>query len=136
MYELFEHTADLGLRARAPDLGTLFAETATCLFSAIVEDPAAVRPTAAVAIVIAGDDREYLLYDWLKELLYRFDAEHMVFARFEVHVREDGSGGTARACIDGCGAGSVRCLVISSIVVLATNGGRPVTISNITTPSV
>jgi SHS2 domain-containing protein len=95
MYELFEHTADLGLRATAPDLDALFAEMAACLFTAILEDPTSVRPTTAVAVEIAGTDREFLLFDWLKELLYRFDAEHQVFARFEVRVRPDGLSGTA-----------------------------------------
>ena len=38
MYEFFEHTADLGLRVRAPDLNTLFAEAGTALFAAVVED--------------------------------------------------------------------------------------------------
>lgn len=96
MYELFEHTADLGLRAVAPDLDTLFAEAATCLFSAIVEDLSAVRPETAVTVELRGEDREYLLFDWLKELLYRFDAEHMVFGQFEVQVRADGLTATAR----------------------------------------
>ena len=95
MYELFEHTADLGLRATAPDLDILFAEAAACLFSAIVEDLATVRPETAVTVELRGDDREYLLFDWLKELLYRFDAEHMVFAKFEVRVRDDGLTGIA-----------------------------------------
>jgi SHS2 domain-containing protein len=90
MRELFEHTADLGLRVRAPDLDTLFAEAAACLFSAVVEDPAAVRPEAEHAFELAGTDREYLLFDWLRELLYRFDADHLVFGRFEVRVRDDG----------------------------------------------
>jgi SHS2 domain-containing protein len=90
MRELFEHTADLGLRVTAPDLDTLFAEAATCLFSAVVEDLAAVRPQVEQAIEIAGTDREYLLFDWLRELLYRFDAEHLVFGQFEVRVRDDG----------------------------------------------
>src|SRR5689334_13740816 len=31
MYETFEHTADLGLRIRAPDLDTLFAEAGRAL---------------------------------------------------------------------------------------------------------
>ena len=44
MYELFEHTADLGLRVIAPDLDTLFAEAGACLFSAVVEDLGTVRP--------------------------------------------------------------------------------------------
>lgn len=95
MYELFEHTADLGLRAAAPDLGTLFADMAKCLFAAVVEDPDAVRPETAVAIEVSGTDREYLLFDWLKELLYRFETEHMLFARFEVNVRDDGLSATA-----------------------------------------
>jgi SHS2 domain-containing protein len=96
MYELFEHTADLGLRVRAADLDTLFAEAAACLFSAVVEELSSVRPETAVTVEIAGEDREYLLFDWLKDLLYRFDAEHMLFGRFEVKVRDDGLTGTAR----------------------------------------
>ena len=95
MYELFEHTADLGLRATAADLDALFAEMATCLFSAVVEDVASVRPEAAVTVELAGHEREYLLFDWLKELLYRFDADHLLFGRFEVRVRPDGLTGTA-----------------------------------------
>jgi SHS2 domain-containing protein len=95
MHELFEHTADLGLRVRAADLDTLFAEAAACLFSAIVEDPSAVRPAVAHTIEVPGEDREYLLFDWLRELLYRFDAQHMVYGRFDVTVRDDGLTATA-----------------------------------------
>ena len=95
MYELFEHTADLGLRVRAADLDTVFAEAAACLFSAIVEDPDTVRPTTAVTVELAGTDREFLLFDWLKDLLYCYDAEHMLFGKFEVRVRDDGLTGTA-----------------------------------------
>lgn len=95
MYELFEHTADLGLRATAPDLDALFAEMAHALSAAILEDPSSARPTTAVTVEIAGTDREFLLFDWLKELLYRFDAEHQVFGRFEATVRPDGLTATA-----------------------------------------
>jgi SHS2 domain-containing protein len=95
MYEFFEHTADLGLRIRAPSLDTLFAEAAQALFAAIVEDLAAVRPLQQVEVQLSGSDREYLLFDWLKELLYRFDAEHLLFSRFQVHVHDDGLTGSA-----------------------------------------
>jgi SHS2 domain-containing protein len=95
MYELFEHTADLGLRATAATLDELFAEAATALFSAIVEDLATVNPATSLRVDLSGTDREYLLFDWLKELLYRFDAEHLVFCRFEVSVRDDGLTGIA-----------------------------------------
>jgi SHS2 domain-containing protein len=95
MYETFEHTADLGLRARSPDLDTLFAEAACALFAALVEDLATVRPLERVEITVSGDDREFLLFDWLRELLYRFDADHRLFSRFEVRVAADGVSGVA-----------------------------------------
>jgi SHS2 domain-containing protein len=95
MYEFFEHTADLGLRVRAADLDALFAEAARALFAAIVDDLDAVRPLQRVDVSLTGTDREYLLFDWLKALLYRFDAEHLVFGRFEVRVTADGLAGSA-----------------------------------------
>jgi SHS2 domain-containing protein len=95
MYEFFEHTADLGLRVRAADLETLFVEAAQAMFAAIVEDPATVQPLQEVELRVTGTDREYLLFDWLKGLLYRFDAEHLLFSRFAVHVGSDGLTGKA-----------------------------------------
>ena len=54
MYETFEHTADLGLRVRAADLDSLFAEAAQCLFSAIVEDLTTVQPLKRVEVQLSG----------------------------------------------------------------------------------
>lgn len=90
MHETFEHTADLGLRIRAADLDTLFVEAAQALFSTIVEDLATVQPAQRIDIQLEGDDREFLLFDWLRELLYHFDAEHLLFGKFTVQVRDDG----------------------------------------------
>jgi SHS2 domain-containing protein len=95
MFETFEHTADLGLRIRAADLDTLFAEAAQGLFSIVVEDLATVRPTQAVEVRLQGDEPDLLLFDWLKELLYHFDAEHLLFGKFAVTVRPDGLTATA-----------------------------------------
>jgi SHS2 domain-containing protein len=90
MHETFEHTADLGLRIRAADLDTLFVEAAQALFSAIVEDLATVQPIRRIDVQLAGDDREFLLFDWLRELLYHFDAEHLLFGKFTAQLRDDG----------------------------------------------
>ena len=87
MYETFEHTADLGLRVRAPDLDQLFVESAQALFSAIVDDLQTVRPTQKIDVNLDGDDLGYLLFDWLNELLYRFDTEHLLFGKFEVRIK-------------------------------------------------
>jgi SHS2 domain-containing protein len=95
MYETFDHTADLGLRIRAPDLDTLFAEAARALFAVIVEDLEAVQPRQPVQVELAGEEREFLLFDWLRELLYQFDSQHLLFSRFQAHVGEEGLHATA-----------------------------------------
>src|SRR5207244_11096641 len=80
---------------RAPDLAMVFAEAAEAVFSVVVEDLATVRPDQAVDVRVEGQDREYLLFDWLKALLYHFDPEHLLFRRFEVRVGENGLEGRA-----------------------------------------
>ena len=50
MYETFDHTANVGLRARATDLKTLFAEAARAMFSVMAADLDAVRPLEEVAV--------------------------------------------------------------------------------------
>ncbi len=80
---------------RAADLDTLFAEAAACLFSAVLEEIASVKPTQSITVELEGTDREFLLFDWLRELLLRCEADHMVFGKFEVEVRDDGLTGTA-----------------------------------------
>ena len=95
MYEFFEHTADLGLRIRAPKLETLFAEAGEALFAAIVEDLRTVEPRQQIEVRLAADDRDYLFFDWLKELLYHFDAEHLLLSRFEVRLSDAGLHGKA-----------------------------------------
>jgi SHS2 domain-containing protein len=96
MYEYFDHTADLGIRVRSADLNGLFADAATALFAAVVDGLEAVRPAQQVAIAIDGSDLDYLLFDWLRELLFRFDAEHLVLSQFDVRVSETGLKATAR----------------------------------------
>ncbi len=90
MHELFAHTADLGLRIRAADLDTLFVEAAQCLFGAIVEDLATVRPLRKIDVRLPADAIDYLLFDWLRALLYHFDAEHLLFGKFAVQVTDAG----------------------------------------------
>jgi SHS2 domain-containing protein len=95
MYETFEHTADLGLRVHARDLDTLFAEAAQALFAAIVDDPGAIESRQQFDVRLPSDAPDYLLFDWLKELLYQFDAKHLLFGRCHVHVGNSGLEGTA-----------------------------------------
>lgn len=89
MYEVFEHTADIGLRVAAPDLPELFAEAGRGLFSLIVENLEDVRAVEATHVELEESNLSFLFFDWLKELLYRFETEKLLLSRFEVRV-EDG----------------------------------------------
>jgi SHS2 domain-containing protein len=62
----------------------------------IVPDLDAVRPEQARRFEITGKERDYLLFDWLNELLYVFDTEHVLLSDFEVHFTPEGLTATAR----------------------------------------
>ena len=96
MYEIFEHTADLGLRVSAANLDALFRDAAIGLLAMVVDNLDEVNPLQAVQFQIDGAERDYLLFDWLNELLYRFDTEHLLFSQFDVSVSDSGLQATAR----------------------------------------
>ena len=84
MFELFEHTADLGLRVEAATLDDLMTEAARGLLAMHVANPQAVRPVETKAISLAASEPSYLLFDWLSELLYIFESEKLLLAEFKV----------------------------------------------------
>ncbi len=96
MYELFEHTADVGLRARAASLENLFAEAAGALFSVIVANLEAVQPRETIHLAIPAAPPDEMLRDWLAELLYTFEVRRLVLAQFDVTIGTDGLKATAR----------------------------------------
>lgn len=71
-YEILEHTADVGLRAHAPTLKSLFEETTRglCDIAGIWQDGSG----SPVEIDVEARDREGLLVDWLNEVLYVHDS--------------------------------------------------------------
>lgn len=97
MFELFDHTADLGIRVRAASLDELFEHAATALTHCLVGRPDAIQATTETTCEIESPDLEYLFFDWLSELLYRFDADGFAIARCEVSI----SGTSLRATLKG-----------------------------------
>jgi SHS2 domain-containing protein len=90
MYEYFDHTADMGIRVTAPNLNNLFAEAAEALFGAIVDDTATIRPAERRDFAVAGQQRDDLLFDWLRMLIQEFEVERRLYSRFDVTVGLDG----------------------------------------------
>jgi SHS2 domain-containing protein len=85
-FELFDHTADLGLRVRADDLNTLFRDAAVGLFAMIAERVPADDPGETLRFRIDGSRLDWLLFDWLNELLFTFESRGLLLHGFEVEV--------------------------------------------------
>jgi SHS2 domain-containing protein len=82
-FEIFDHTADVGIIAYGADLKQAFANAAKGLFSLITR-LGDVGETLHRDIELTAADRESLLVDWLNELVYYFDAEGILFKRFDI----------------------------------------------------
>ncbi len=96
MYEVFDHTADIGLRIWAEDRAGLFVESAQALFSLLVLNPSDVRPVEERSYELTGEQDDYLLFDWLSELLYTFETEHLLMSQFQVELVGTGLRATCR----------------------------------------
>ncbi|WP_337174723.1 archease [Paludisphaera sp.] len=88
--EVFDHTADLGLRIEAGDLSDLFRTAAEGLFDVVTADRSTIEPREDEPVELSADSPEQLLVDWLNELIFRVETRHALYARFDVTVAADG----------------------------------------------
>jgi SHS2 domain-containing protein len=86
MIELFDHTADLGLRVQAATLEELLAEAGHGLLAMLVANPQDVRTLQTRMITINETEPAYLLFDWLSELLFAFEREKLLLSEFELKL--------------------------------------------------
>ena len=82
-FEILNHTADVGIIAYGSDMNEAFANAAKGLFSLITELDD-VEESEHRDIELTAPDQESLLVEWLNELIYLFDAENMLFKRFDI----------------------------------------------------
>ncbi|NIL93482.1 MAG: archease [Woeseiaceae bacterium] len=82
-WEHFEHDADIGLRACAGSREELFELMGEAL-TALVTDPASVRPVDTVAVSCKAPDDAMLLVDWLNALVYEMATRRMLFSDWRV----------------------------------------------------
>ncbi len=82
-FEVIDHTADVGIIAYGSDLKEAFANAAYGMFS-LIADLGEVKENVNRKVEVQSTDEEALLVDWLNELLYLFDVEHVIFKRFDI----------------------------------------------------
>ncbi|MDP2729771.1 MAG: archease [Dehalococcoidales bacterium] len=81
-FEILNHTADVGIIAYGSDINEAFANAAKGMFSLITDSD--VEEIEYRDIEMTSPDQESLLVKWLNELIYYFDAENMLFKRFDI----------------------------------------------------
>ncbi len=64
----------------------LFAEAAKGLLSLLVEDVESVEPRQELSIRLEEAELEYLLFDWLRELLYLYDVRQFLVSDCAVTI--------------------------------------------------
>ncbi|MDH4269541.1 MAG: archease [Dehalococcoidia bacterium] len=82
-FEIIDHTADIGIIAYGADIEELFSNAALALFSLITE-PESIEEKSHLNLKVSSEDRDSLLVEWLNELIYFFDANHILFNRFDI----------------------------------------------------
>ncbi|MDZ7689066.1 MAG: archease [Halobacteriales archaeon] len=87
-YEILDHTADVGFRAKGETLAEAF-ESATRAFAEIVSYENPPEATDEVRVEVEAEDAEALLFDYLDRLIYTQDVEGVVVVDAEVEADED-----------------------------------------------
>lgn len=87
-YRRFEHTADIGIEAFGATREELFENAAFGMFDQAI-DIQAVQEAREETVEVEAESLEYLLKEWLSELLFRFAGKGRVFRRFKVHEMTD-----------------------------------------------
>jgi SHS2 domain-containing protein len=88
--EVFDHTADVGLRIEGDDPADLFRTAAEGLFDYVVANREDVRGDRAETVALRADSMASLLIAWLNELIFLCETRHLLFNRFEVDISDDG----------------------------------------------
>jgi SHS2 domain-containing protein len=83
-FEIIDHTADVGIIAHGSDMSQAFANAARALFSLITELDD-IEEVVYRDVELTATDQESLLVEWLNELIYLFDAENIIFKRFDIN---------------------------------------------------
>jgi len=91
-YDFLEHTADAYVAAYGRTLEEAFENAALATFE-VMTDVNKVKPHVEDIVEVEARDQSALLYNWLEELLVRFEITNNLFSRFKISVIEKTSHG-------------------------------------------
>ena len=88
MYKFIEHTADMGLEARAESWAAVFEEMAEGL-AHMVYGSSQVDSSLLAEVTVRADDPVELLVAWLNELVYRIEMDDLVVKDVIINAVDD-----------------------------------------------
>lgn len=83
IYELIDHTADLGIKIKGETLPELFSNAAYAMFDLLLEIDK-IKPEETVKIKITDGEMEDIFVDWLRKLLLKFYNDRWAFKEFNI----------------------------------------------------
>lgn len=86
-YKYLEHTADVLFQAEAPTLAELFNQCGLAVEETMIEFKR-VLPKRKVLIKRKNKNIEYLLFDFLGDLIILKDSRQLLFSKFEIEIKE------------------------------------------------
>lgn len=89
MYQVFDHTADIGIRVEGPTIEELFAESGRALFDLLIRSRRSSLPSIDVPILLKAADLDQLFVRWLQELLFIFEQRRLVLTNFWIDRMSD-----------------------------------------------
>jgi SHS2 domain-containing protein len=100
-FEFLGHTADTYIAAYGSDLSEAFENAALALFE-VMTDTEKVEPEVEEVVEVEGFDKQSLLYNWLEELLVKFETEGKLYSKFKVlSIKEHEDGFRLKAKVIG-----------------------------------
>jgi len=76
-YQIIDHTSDLGIIVKGPDVRNLFILAAQAMTDLMVEGDISDK-TSIRDVSLQGEDFPDLMVRWLGEILYLFDGENLI----------------------------------------------------------
>jgi len=98
-FDFLEHVADIYVASYGRDLKEAFENAALAMFE-VMTDTSRVSQDLEESVEVKGDDEKALLYNWLEELIFKFETKGILFSRFkvtEITRSDDGYKLSARA---------------------------------------
>ncbi|MDY6965509.1 MAG: archease [Halobacteriota archaeon] len=85
MIRYIEHTSDVGFEVEEESLEELFSSAAIAMYE-LMTDPGEIETVLERKVEVQSEDLESLMFDWMDELIFLFESEHLIFKSFNLSI--------------------------------------------------